>query len=267
LSDRFPGFDHLPNPLLEALSLDLQTLSIQCSDSGPINLVEDQIHVWRVDLDNFPVNSLQAVLSADELLRASRYRFERDHDRFIAARSVLRILISTYLLMEPQRLIFGYGEYGKPHLNLPAPWPTVRFSVAHSDRLALYAISKDRELGVDVEFIRDDFANEAVAERFFSPNEIAQLRSVPVKMWTTAFFNCWTRKESFIKARGEGLSIPLNIFDVSLVPDKPAALLSYQPDSAEVSRWSMQEIPVESGFAAALTSEGNNCELRMFDLK
>jgi len=95
VSDRFPGFDHLPNPLLEALSLDLQTLSIQCSDSGRINLVEGEIHVWRVDLDDFPVDSLQAVLSADELLRASRYRFERDHDRFIAARSVLRILIST----------------------------------------------------------------------------------------------------------------------------------------------------------------------------
>lgn len=252
---------------VEALSLDLETLSIQCFESAHISLAEDDIHVWRVGLDDFPVNFLQTVLSADELRRASRYRFERDHNRFIVARSILRVLIGTYLNMEPLRLVFGYGEYGKPHLNLPAHWPAVRFSVAHSDRLALYAISNDRELGVDVEFVRDDFANEAVVEHFFSPNEIVQLRSVPMTMRTTAFFNCWTRKESFIKARGEGLSLPLNIFDVSLVPGEPAALLSYQPDSTEVSRWSMREIPVEPGFAAALTSEGENCQLRMFDLK
>ena len=252
---------------VETLSLDLETLSIHRNESAPIRLAEDEIHVWRVGLDNFLPNCLQAVLSADELLRASRYRFERDHNRFIVARSILRILIGTYLLMEPQRLVFGYGEYGKPHLNLPAPRPTVRFSVAHSDRLALYAISRDRELGVDVEFVRDYFANEAIAEHFFSPNEVVQLRSVPMTMRTTAFFNCWTRKESFIKARGEGLSLPLNIFDVSLVPGEPAALLSYHPDSTEVSRWSMREIPVEPGFAAALTSEGDNCYLSTFDLK
>lgn len=127
--------------------------------------------------------------------------------------------------------------------------------------MALYAITRGREVGIDLEFIRCDLEAEQIAERFFSHSEIATLRALPKHFQKCAFFLGWTRKEAYIKARGEGLSLPLDQFDVSLIPGEPAALLSTQPDSDDAFRWSLQELTLASGYVAALAVEGRGWSL------
>ncbi len=133
--------------------------------------------------------------------------------------------------------------------------------MSHSHGVALYAVTRDREVGIDLEFIRRDLEVEQIAERFFSRRETATLRALPTALREYAFFLCWTRKEAYIKARGEGLSLPLDQFDVSLIPGEPAALLSTQPDSDEALRWSLQELTLASGYVAALAVEGRGWSL------
>ena len=137
----------------------------------------------------------------------------------------------------------------------------IRFNLSHSHGKALYAVSRGREIGVDLEFIRGDLEAEQIAERFFSHSEIETLRALPLSLRKHAFFLCWTRKEAYIKARGEGLSLPLDQFDVSLIPGEPAALLSTQSDSDEALRWSLRNLTPASGYAAALATEGRDWTL------
>jgi 4'-phosphopantetheinyl transferase len=136
------------------------------------------------------------------------------------------------------------------------------FNLTHSHQLALYAVTRRREIGVDLEYVRADFADEQIAERFFSPREVAALRTVPENLLKEAFFHCWTRKEAYVKAKGEGLSIPLDQFDVSLAPGEPALLLSTRDDPQEADRWSLQALFPGSGYVAALAVEGRTWRLK-----
>ena len=131
-------------------------------------------------------------------------------------------------------------------------------------RAGSLCIFAGREVGVDLEFIKEDLAGDKIADRFFSASEIVALKNLPPELRQQAFFNCWTRKEAYIKARGEGLSMPLDEFDVSLAPGEPAALLRNHKEPAEVTRWTMQSIPVPSGYVAALVVEGHDWRLKTF---
>jgi 4'-phosphopantetheinyl transferase len=133
--------------------------------------------------------------------------------------------------------------------------------VSHSQELGLYAITRNRKIGVDLEYIRTAFACEQVAERFFSSQEKATLRSLPPRLKYQAFFTCWTRKEAYIKARGEGLFLPLDQFDVSTIPGEPALLLNTRGDPQEANRWSLRELGPSAGYVAALAVEGHNWRL------
>jgi len=208
------------------------------------------------------VRGLLRTLTLDERARARRFRFPRDRDRFIVARGVLRAILGRYLGVDPGRLRFRYSPYGKPALAGPFEDEGIRFNLAHSQGIALYAVSRGREVGIDVEYVRADLADERIAERFFSPREVATLRAVPAEQRREAFFHCWTRKEAYVKARGEGLSLPLDQFDVSLAPGEPAALLSTPGDPPEVTRWSLQALNPGPGYVAALAVEGNGWRLR-----
>ena len=137
----------------------------------------------------------------------------------------------------------------------------IRFNLSHSHGVALYAVTRGREVGIDLEYIRSDLEVEQIAERFFSRREIATLRALPIDLRTDAFFLCWTRKETYLKARGEGLSLPLDQFDVSLIPGEPAALLSTHRGSHEALRWSLQELTPAPGYVAALGVEGHGWDL------
>jgi 4'-phosphopantetheinyl transferase len=192
-------------------------------------------------------------------VRAGRYYFARDRNHFTVARGLLRLILGGYLDSDPAALHFVYGTHGKPALAADNGGTLLRFNVSHSGGFALYAVAQQRELGVDIEQIRPEFAREqGIAERFFAPQEVATLRALPVDVQPEAFFACWSRKEAYIKARGLGLAMPLERFAVSLAPGEPAALLSTADDPQEARRWTMQALAPVPGYAAALAVAGHD---------
>jgi 4'-phosphopantetheinyl transferase len=227
-----------------------------------ISLPYDEVHVWRAILDQpqSRVSSFFRTLAQDEKERAARFYFQKDREHFIVARGVLRAILSSYLKADPDELRFGYSSYGKPFV-VSDNCGDLRFNLSHSHGLALFAVACGRELGIDVERMRTEVIEQQIAERFFSPCEVAALRALPACRQVEAFFNCWTRKEAYIKARGEGLSLPLDKFDVSLAPSEPAVLLQALFDAREVSRWSMIDLAPGAGFKAALVVERRDCLL------
>jgi len=183
---------------------------------------DDEVHVWRIALDRGDGDSLRARLSSDELARAARFHFERDRTRFLVARAALREILAHYLGASPAEIAFVYGDHGKP--ALAPPHGDLRFNLSHSHGLALCAVTRGREVGVDVERIRELDDLEDLARSVFSARELAALHRLPEPGLLAGFFTGWTRKEAFIKALGEGLSHPLKRFDVSLEPGRPARL-------------------------------------------
>lgn len=229
-----------------------------------ITLEKDEVHIWnaRLDVPEIQVKKWQLYLSRDELQRAQRFHFVKDQYHFIVARGVLRKVLSYYLKKQPYEIQFDYNKYGKPILKKQPGDAPIRFNLSHSHGLALYAISLDQNVGIDIEYIREDFSDLEIANRFFSRDEVAALKSLPVADQKKAFFLCWTRKEAFIKAKGKGLSIPLNQFDVSLIPNQPAELLKTRYDRLEVSRWSLFNIDLFPDYAAAMAAEGKNMQVK-----
>jgi 4'-phosphopantetheinyl transferase len=226
------------------------------TDLRPRALPAEQVHVWyRPLIQNIPnLNSFYDFLSTDERERASRYRFDRHRNEFILTRATLRILLASYLEKSPEQFAFAYSAQGKP--SLADESTDLHFNVSHTisggDGLAALAFARKREVGVDVETIRPDCDAEKLAERFFSASERDYILRFSGDALKEAFFRCWTRKEAFIKAKGGGLSIPLNQFDVSIDQNQPAALLATRPDPAEARRWQLHSLPVKTGYAAAL---------------
>jgi len=231
---------------------------------GNLAFGSDAVHVWRasLDLSSTTVHRLRGALSPQELERATRYRFERDRRRFAVARGVLRLILGAYLRIAAQSVRFRRGPHGKPHLDGDSGQEPLRFNVSHSHELGLFAVTRDREVGVDVESVARDLAVLDIAERFFSPGEVSVLQELPARAKREAFFNCWTRKEAYIKARGDGLALPLHQFDVSLSPGEPAALLGNEEDPEDVARWSLVELKPGPGYVAALAVEGVACQVR-----
>lgn len=227
------------------------------------NLLHDDIHVWCAWLDqSIPsLEWLTQTLSVDERMRAERFQFEQDRQRFIIGRALLRTILGYYLGIEPGRLHFCYGMYGKPALPQMSGTSTLRFSLAHAHGLALYAVTRDREIGVDLEHIRHIAENEQIVDRYFSDREKAVFRALTADKQQEAFFTYWTCKEAYLKASGEGLTRPLNQIDVSLVPGEPARLMSVDGDVKEASRWTLQELRPVPGFVAALVVAGQGWRL------
>ena len=225
-----------------------------------------EVHLWQAALDGRPADIFESFLSPDELTRANRFHFIKDRNHFVVARGLLRNLLAAYLGVNSAELRFSYGAQGKPFLLLDSQ-TQINFNVSHSHGRAAFAFSRGRELGVDIEYVKDDFEADSIATRFFSRAEVLALHTVPADLRNQAFFNCWTRKEAYIKARGEGLSMPLDQFDVTLRPDEPAALLTNYRDDREVSRWSMQSIAAPAGYAGALVVEGHDWQLKSFNLE
>lgn len=219
--------------------------------------------MWRAILDLSPsqIDSFGHTLAPDEQSRAERFYFHRDRERFIVARGVLRAILGRYLNKAPECLSLCYSSHGKPALVRESGGDAIRFNISHSHGVALYALTRGPEVGIDLELIRGGLEIEEIAERFFSRLEVATLRALPTGLRKYAFFLCWTRKEAYIKARGEGLSLPLDQFDVSLIPGEPAKLMSTRPDSDEALRWSLQELTIDPGYVAALAVEGHRRSL------
>lgn len=243
------------------------SVAMWCLPSKQLSLGDSEVHVWRAALDETlsTIASFRGLLAVDELAKADRFYFQSDREHFIVAHGVLRSLLGFYLNSAPRRLSFRYSSHGKPALLLEPRPDAIRFNMSHSHGVAIYAFARNREVGIDLEFIRRGVHEDQIAERFFSPREIATLRMVPAALQRFAFFLCWTRKEAYIKARGEGLSLPLNQFDVSLAPGEPAALLGTRPDPLEAGRWSLVDLSYGlPGYAAALATEGTAPSLALW---
>lgn len=225
-------------------------------------LPENEVHLWRIDLSAVATaeNRWQKTLSADERTRAARFHFERDRRHFTATRALLRTILASYVAADPPDLVFRYSEREKPSLD--SQFSAVQFNVSHSGNAALMAFARRRELGVDIEIIRDDFDPSALAHRFFSKHEQIQLAALDPSEKFPGFFRCWTRKEAYIKAVGTGLSLPLDQFDVSIRAGEQNALLATRPEAAEAAEWSLREVPVTDGYIAALCVRGREWKLK-----
>jgi 4'-phosphopantetheinyl transferase len=228
----------------------------------PPPLAPDEVHIWRAlqSVEPSTLARLQSVLDPAEKARAERFLFERDRERFIVARGILRELLGAYIVCAPAQIRFDYGPQGKPSLSAAdLQGSRIRFNASHSHGLAAFAFALDRELGIDVELIRSDFGGEEIAKRYFSREEIAELKSLPHESRAEAFFLCWTRKEAYIKARGEGLQIPLASFSVSLTPGKPEQLRA-----ADASRWEVRSFQPRENYAGALVAGDKSFSARYF---
>ena len=207
-----------------------------------------EVHSWCVSLDVSPDTcaGFYATLASDERNRSARLRFERDRRRFVVAHGALRTLLGRYLRIPPGAVRFVYNPFGKPDLS--PELGRLKFSLSHSADLALIAIAADAEIGVDVELIREQSDWAELARCFFSPAEVDQLNRLPRPLHTQAFFSCWTKKEAYVKARGEGL-----------------ALLDETPTDAVLSRrWSLYTIQPAPGYIGALVIAGRGWCLRQW---
>src|SRR5215208_181776 len=231
----------------------------EASSLRSLSLDDKEVHIWQVSLRQPPelLQQLRQILSGDEAARAARFHFPHDREAFIVARGILRYLLTWYLHAEPQQLTFGYEQAGKPFLSGDFA-NQVFFNLSHSHNMAFYAISDQPKIGIDLEYIRPIIDMEQIAVNNFSVNENAQLRSLPHSMALDGFFNCWTRKEAYVKAIGNGISHPLQDFDVSLMPGEPARLLSISGSEAEAARWTMSDLKPPAGYAAAVVVEGSD---------
>jgi 4'-phosphopantetheinyl transferase len=230
-------------------------------------LASDEVHVWRARLDrpDEEVRALERTLAPDERARAMRYRFLKDRVHFTVARGILRTLLGRYLLRQPSELQFRSNQYGKPLLEESDGENAPTFNVSHSHGMALFAFARGREVGIDIEYMLPDRAEMAIARRFFSPYEVAALQAVPASQQTQAFFSCWTRKEAYVKTRGLGLSLDLNLFDVSLAPGEPAALLNIREPGQRLTDWALWNLEPGDGYAAALAVKGAPCRVVCWD--
>jgi 4'-phosphopantetheinyl transferase len=240
-------------------------VSVTPSPARPFQLAPDEVHSWCAGVDVPPATSarLYATLSPDERDRSARFRFERDRRSFIVAHGVLRDLLGRYLQTEPRRIRYAYNAFGKPDLA-PEFGGRLRFSLSHSAGLALIAIAADAEVGVDLECIavQSDFTD--IARRFFSAAEVDYLSALPSHLRNKAFFSCWTKKEAYLKAGGEGLSIPLDSFSVPLTSHSQAPEDFYVASNAigPARHWSLYSLEPAPGYVGALAIEGTGWRLR-----
>jgi 4'-phosphopantetheinyl transferase len=230
---------------------------------NPLTLPAQEIHVWRAELHvpAITVEQLAQVLSPEELARANRFRRERDRQDFIVARSQLRMILGRYLAVAPHLLQFGYGDHGKPFLTQPAE--ALQFNVSHAQGLALYAIGRDRPVGIDLEYVQRPLGDmEQLIQRFFSAQEYAEWRSLPPEQRSSAFFRAWTCKEAYLKAIGTGLA-QLDQVEVSLSPDRPAQFTRIHADTYP---WILQVWEPAPDYSAALAMAGQDWQLRYWQL-
>lgn len=209
------------------------------------------VHIWPVRIQGSAALAarLLPVLSADERERVARFQFEHLRRSFTLTRGALRIILGHYLDVPPGGIPFEYGPKGKPNLAAPT---RVAFNVSHSGELALFAFTLDCELGVDVEQIRPMADMRRIAGQFFCEEESAELMTLPADLRERAFFLCWTRKEAYIKAIGDGLSAPLDSFRVTLRPDDPPRFIHLERDTDAAAQWTLHDLNLSRDYATAL---------------
>ena len=220
------------------------------------------MHVWAVNSLGScnQVHSFRSLLSKDELARASRFGLDEVQDIYTITHGLLRLLLSQYLACRPGDLRFVEGTHGKPELI----GSELKFNISHSARTGLLAFTRGRDIGVDVERMNPQKATDQLAKRAFSEWEYKQIAALGRDQRTEAFFNCWTRKEAFIKALGKGLTFPLDAFDVSMQPGRTAQLLRVEGSNKKGSGWTMRSFMPFPGYPGAVVAQGRDWNLSRF---
>ena len=240
----------------------MEPVTIWALPSETLTLGNGGMQIWRVPLDHPPVplGLLSTYLSAEEVARAERFVFPRDKNLFIAGRGMLRVILGRYLGMPPRSLSLQKGPHEKPFVSTDSGKSPLQFNMSHSHGLALYAFALHGQVGIDLEKLQPEFAAEEVAQQFFSPKEQEELLRLPPESRVQGFFNCWTRKEAYVKATGKGLHVPLDSFDVSLTPGRPPTLRA-----ADSDRWTLFSFCPAQGYTAAAVVEGKGWNNQFYD--
>lgn len=223
--------------------------------SGSVGVLDAQaIHIWAVSLNASPAQvwALCTLLSPDEQLRASRFRREIHRNRYVAGRAALRQLLGQYLHAEPRSIAFCYGAHGKPSLWSKGSDPPLHFNLAHSEDIALLAVSRKGSLGIDVEALRAMPDRDKLVKQFFSIREVRLFQELPEAERVEAFFKLWTRKEALLKATGDGIGSPLKLVEVTFLPEDRPAFLNLPTAVGPAVQWTLIHLIPASGFIGAL---------------
>jgi 4'-phosphopantetheinyl transferase len=229
-----------------------------------LGVLGQNIDVWLIDLDKETLWSEHAIklLSVGEQERASRFKFENHRRRYMVSHAGLRSILSAYLKIPPKDLLFSAGPRGKPKLTPTMPGTdSFHFNLSHSDEVALIAVTRAGEIGVDIEYVKKDFPIHQVAERFFTPKEVKALKALPDHLQRKAFFQCWTSKEAFLKAKGAGLSGKLDEVEITFACGQRVRIM------ANIRGWSLAELNACDGYEAALVSEGEPAPIHLYRWK
>ncbi len=238
---------------------------MESKQPGNAGVPTGRVDVWSVRLDE-PARTGSEILtlSPDEIARANRFHFEKDRIHFTRCRSALRDLLAGYLAIPAADIRFEYLTSGKPQLAAEQNPSALQFNVSHSANMALIAVGSEHRLGVDIEKIRGDVDTTALAERFFSLRERAGLQALPDHLRVPGFFACWTRKEAFLKATGEGLSFPLEDFSVTTHPDLDPEIEEIKGSTDNGKRWFLADLSIVDGFRATVARERSPYRLETY---
>jgi 4'-phosphopantetheinyl transferase len=236
--------------------------------AASFQLVHDDVHIWSASLEQ-PAEyreKLFLLLSFDERTRVERFYFEKDRNRYIIGRGLLRILLGGYLGLNPSTIQFTYGAYGKPALAEEVHGRALEFNVSHSNDMAVYIFTWDQPVGIDIEYIHSMKDMDDFALRFFTPDECALIRSLPMAQKQKTFFKLWTCKEAYLKAYGSGLTVPLNQVEVSFATEETASFTSIGGDREQAARWYLDIFNPVPGYQAALAVERQNGQIMFQEL-
>lgn len=231
------------------------------------SLAEKEIHIWRVnnDIISNGLGILVKVLSEDELAKSERFYFEKDRRQFIISRSILRRLLGNYLDEAPEKLGFEYTSNGKPKLASGCR-NIICFNLSHSHSYTLFAFALHHDVGIDVEWVLGNIKTEDIASRFFSPDEIEILDQTPPKDRKRIFFQFWTRKEAFLKAIGSGLTLPLNVCDVSTMTGNTFSPMKTVGNLQSNGSWFGMDLFPAQDYTAAVVIEGGEWNIRYWQM-
>ncbi len=224
-----------------------------------MKLNNNTVHIWVVNANG---SSLPNFLSAAERKRWNGFFFSQDRQTFYQSHNALRLILSHYLSEKPGEIEYELTSYGKPFLKNKS----IQFNLSHTDRMAVIAVTADAQIGIDIENLNRDVEYDDLAKRFFCESEYLKLVKTPPEEKRHAFFNCWTRKEAFIKAVGEGLSYPLNDFEVTLLSDEPVQINHIQDDLYTLKQWMFDSKNIdEYTIATAVKRQNSNFVYREFN--
>ena len=238
----------------------IESETVWLSPPGNLTLGDDEVHVWLASLHEKNAGAFEKIISPDERARAGRFRFLAHGKQFIVGRGILRVILGRYLGMKPKRIGFEYNQYGKPSIGGKFV-NEIKFNLSHSGDLAVYAFSRGREIGVDIESVLAFSIDEQIAAQSLTRREIEFLNMLPENLRARFFFKCWTQKEAYLKGWGKGLSFAANQIETSFFQEASALAGLSEEQTWRKKGWSIRELPAIEGYTAAIAVEGGNFKM------